>query len=338
MTAHALCIGVANVDVIAHVDTAFLLRHRIEKNTSTLMRSEDLLELIPTLDRPVIVPGGCSANTACGIAAQGIQTRFIGAIHDDSYGAIFREAFKDYGVAFDPVMCADKFTAICLTLVTPDKDRSFVFSPNSASWSVSRFDLPELNPDQETFIYTETNLFRMTAGAERASLLDDLIAKYKNPKHKIILGLIDTEITEKNRQALHQMIKDKSLYMIISNHEELMALFNTHDRDDALKIASGMDQLFITTLGRHGAAIVTPDNIEIMDTRIIPSEEIVDTVGAGDQFAAGVIAALANGKDLKAACAVGAQCAAEVLKMVGARPAIADTTPHSIDPAAQAGA
>lgn len=325
---YVLCIGVANVDVIAHVDTGFLVRNRVDRGTSTLMRSADITRLIAEMDQVQIIPGGCAANTACGIALLGIETEFAGMIHNDEYGRIFRDAFPPYGVRFTPAEHPEKQTSLCLTLVTPDKDRSFVFSPDAASWFLSEDNLPERQENRPLIVYTETNLFRMTSGTTRQSMLHAVIEKYHTPDCRIILNLIDTEITIHHRHAVMELIRHRKLSLILSNGDELCALLSVPDRDEAVEKAQEISretgQVFITTLGKDGAMMITADGVEQISGKGIALEDIIDTVGAGDQFSAGFIAGLAQGKTLREACLDGANKAVEILGMAGARPPIND--------------
>lgn len=320
MNPKIFCIGVANIDVVAPVDTGFLLRNRVDKNTSTLMRSADIMDILKELKDPMVIPGGCAANTACGIATEGIDTTFIGMVHDDDYGRLFQKGFEKYGVHYTPVIHPEKHTAVCLTLVTPDKDRSFVFSPDAASWFLAESHLPERDQSAPLIVYTEANLFRMTAGTTKTSMLHAVLEKYRAPDSKIILNLIDTEITIHHRQAIHNLIRDRQIDIIISNQDELMALFSTVNEEDAAAAAASTGQTFITTLGRDGAYIINDGGILHVKSSPIPLEDIVDMVGAGDQFAAGLISALAKGKTLEHACLDGGIRAANILSVAGARP------------------
>jgi adenosine kinase len=51
-----------------------------------------------------------------------------------------------------------------------------------------------------------------------------------------------------------------------------------------------------------------------------PIARLADTTGAGDLYAAGFLAGLARGADLKACAALGALAAAEIIQHLGARP------------------
>ncbi len=321
MTApYVLCIGVANVDVIAHVDTAFLLRQRVDKGTSTLMRTADLLEVIGGMSDALTIPGGCAANTACGLALEGLETHFIGMIHDDSYGKIFADGFKPYGVRFQPAYHPEKNTSLCLTLVTQDKDRSFVFSPDAASWFLGEENLPDRDPSRPLIVYTESNLFRMSAGTTRQNMLHAVVEKYQGPDTQIILNLIDSEIATHHRQAITDMMNRKAISFIVCNREELMALFSAATIEDAFQAAQESGQKFITTLGKDGAIIIDENRADHIAGTGVALEDIVDTVGAGDQFSAGFIAGLSRGRTLDEACLDGTRKAIEILGLAGARP------------------
>jgi sugar/nucleoside kinase (ribokinase family) len=49
---------------------------------------------------------------------------------------------------------------------------------------------------------------------------------------------------------------------------------------------------------------------------------VIDTTGAGDQFAAGFLYGLSRGRDMRSCARLGAIAAAEVISHYGARPAV----------------
>ena len=73
------------------------------------------------------------------------------------------------------------------------------------------------------------------------------------------------------------------------------------------------------TRSERGAVIVTRDEVHVVDAA--PVDEVVDTTGAGDLFAAGFLFGLTHGYDLGTAARVGAVAAAEIISHLGARPA-----------------
>ena len=98
----------------------------------------------------------------------------------------------------------------------------------------------------------------------------------------------------------------------------MFALYDTDDLDAAIESARAEVDLACITLGIRGSVLVTPDEIvEVEAAEIAP---VVDTTGAGDQYAAGVLFGLARGLDLADAGWLGSLAAAEVISHVGPRP------------------
>jgi len=61
---------------------------------------------------------------------------------------------------------------------------------------------------------------------------------------------------------------------------------------------------------------------EVVEVAAEPVEKVVDTTGAGDLYAAGVLYGLTQGYELSVAGRIGSICAAEVISHYGARPEV----------------
>ena len=77
--------------------------------------------------------------------------------------------------------------------------------------------------------------------------------------------------------------------------------------------------LGIVTRGAAGSVAV--QGAATVTAEAAPIERLVDSTGAGDLFAAGFLAGLARGRDLKTCARLGGLAAAEVIQHIGARPA-----------------
>lgn len=80
-------------------------------------------------------------------------------------------------------------------------------------------------------------------------------------------------------------------------------------------LADRHDKLFVVTLGAHGSrAFHGPQQFQC---NAVPVEEVVDTTGAGDAFAAGFLSRYCHGAGVEASMQHGAQLAATVIAKLG---------------------
>lgn len=320
-TPRITCIGLANVDVIANVSDEFITRHHIAKGASTLFDSCSTGGILGLLDRPAFSPGGCMANTACGIAALGLPVRFVGKTGDDSYAEIFRQGFGLHpNLLFDTRPYSQKMTSTCITLVTPDKDRSFALCQDTAGWFVQPGDLPDLSDGQSHIVYMDSNLAAMKTGADGLSMAEEIVAKYADADVTIILNLTDREIVDDVKTVLLAMIKSGGIAYVIGNMQEVCTLLGVTDFDEAYAGIDALGRTFLVTDGANGVHIVQNGTRTHIPARDLPPSRIVNTLGAGDQFSAGTIAGLAQGMTIEQACAQGVEEAAQILQQLSPRP------------------
>ncbi len=316
--ARVTCIGLANVDVIASVDESFITGHHIARKASTLLDAGTTGSILSKLGNPAFYPGGCAANTACGLAGLDIEATFVGKTGDDIYAKIFRQGFKNESVCFTTPPFTQKMTSTCLTLVTPDKDRSFAFCTDTAGWYLSPADLPDLPGRPDQYVYLESNTAKMPTGGPD-NVLDAAVEKYGNTGIKIIVNLNDRAIVQSAKPVLTGLLK-KDIAFFIGNIDEVYALFDTTDEKTALARALETGRNFAITDGPNGVSIVSGGKIIHLPAIPVDDSLIVNTVGAGDQFAAGFIAGLAWGLDVTDACQTGIETATNIIQEVSARP------------------
>ena len=118
-------IGNAIVDVLAHAEEEFLIRHGLNKGTMTLIDAARATSLYAAMGSGVEVSGGSAGNTIAGIASLGGKAGYIGKVGADELGRIFRHDIRANGVSFEtPVASSTTPTARCLIFVTPDAQRT----------------------------------------------------------------------------------------------------------------------------------------------------------------------------------------------------------------------
>lgn len=311
------CIGLANVDAIATVDDAFLSEHNIAKGASTLLDACTTGMILGKLNKPAFAPGGVAANTACGFADAGLRVNFVGKTGDDIYADIFRDGFAGRDIHIVSRPYAPKMTSTCLTLITPDKDRSFAFCTDTAGWYIFADDLPPATP----YVYMEANTVCMPPDSRSDSLLTAAVAKYEAQGAKIVINLNDREIIMKGHEALTATLK-RDVHFYVSNILEFCALFGTEDAAQAWERARATGRNFAVTDGMNGVRILHDGTTTHVPAADIEQSRVINTLGAGDQFAAGFIAGLIRNKSIEDAARDGIMAATRIIQEQSARPSL----------------
>jgi sugar/nucleoside kinase (ribokinase family) len=106
--------------------------------------------------------------------------------------------------------------------------------------------------------------------------------------------------------------------ILFANEVEICALNGSDDFDASVAAIATKVPLLVCTRGEHGAIAV--ENGVRTEVSAEPVSQLVDTTGAGDLFAAGVFAGIAQGRSMSDCLTMGAVCAAEIISHYGARP------------------
>ena len=134
---------------------------------------------------------------------------------------------------------------------------------------------------------------------------------------KVAITLSDTFVVSRWRSELLEFI-EQSADIVLANEAELGALFETEDFDAASSQLAGMVDVAAVTRGPNGSVVIGGDQRVAVDA--FPVDKVVDTTGAGDQYAAGFLLGLARGLSLEDAGKLGSLAAAEVIAHWGPRP------------------
>ncbi len=307
-------IGNAIVDVIARCEDAFLEQHEMVKGTMRLIDTAQAQRLYDLMGPATELSGGSAANTCAGLASLGASSAFIGKVAGDQLGDIFTHDIRSIGVAFSSrTDGANAPTARSLILVTPDGQRT-MNTFLGASTQLSESDIePELI-GSAGMIYLEGYLF--DAPEARAAFAK--AARIAAAAGRMVsLSLSDTFCVERHRAAFLAFIKG-GVDLVFGNENEVRALYETDDLDDAVSRLRSDCSLAAVTRSENGSLVVTPDDIiEIAPQRV---GQVIDTTGAGDLYSAGFLFGLARQMPLAECGRIASLAAAEVISHVGARP------------------
>ena len=317
-------LGNAIVDVIAAVDDRFLLTHRIAKGAMTLIDEYRAMELHKALAdaRQALsfmheVAGGSCANTMAGLASLGSRGVYVGKVHDDRLGDVFTRSMKGLGVTFTtrPGVTGAP-TASSMIAVTPDGQRS-MNTHLGACRELTPEDVDAAEIAAAAILYIEGYLW--DADAAKAACAK-AIAAARKAERRVALSLSDSFCVGRFRDEFLGLLKS-DIDILFANEDEAKALYEEEDFEAVVKKARSWGGICAITRGEKGCVVIQGGAVHAVPA--VRPARVLDTTGAGDQFAAGFLYGLTHGKGLADCGRLGAMAAAEVISHYGARPEIA---------------
>ena len=278
----------------ALVDKQFLIKDDvlndldIEKGLMTLNSEEEQNEVLTFLRdqnyNQISSCGGSATNSIYAAAALGTTAGFIGKVAQDEDGEIYNADLKDNNIEISNcVTSSDGKTGNCIVLITPDAERTM----NTYLGVSSETKFSEINFHQ----VSSTNLLFMEAyvvtSPDTKDTAEKLIESCHESDIKIALSLSDPGIVAGFKDDLKSWM-DKKIDYLFCNHEEAKTFCGDNNFENLRDCAK---TIFITN-GVNPTIV-----LEEKQTFEIPAYEAkaVDTNGAGDMFAGGVIHGLSEG-------------------------------------------
>jgi sugar/nucleoside kinase (ribokinase family) len=310
-----LGIGNAIVDVIARAEDDVLLAHGMHKGAMTLIDETRARAIYDAMGPAVEISGGSAANTTVGVASLGGRAAFIGKVKDDELGSVFAHDIRAAGVAFaTPPASGGPATARSYILVTPDGERT-MNTYLGAAQNLHPADIDTATVAAAAITYLEGYLWDPRDAKE--AFLKAAAAAHAAGR-TVALTLSDAFCVDRWRDEFRELMRARTIDVLLANESELRSLYQTADFDTALDALRSDARLAVVTRSEKGCVVIAGD--ETHAVAAFPVERIVDSTGAGDLFAAGFLFGLARGRDLATAARIGALAAAEVIQHVGARP------------------
>lgn len=313
-----LTIGNAIVDVIAPAERDFLVREGMTEGIMHLVdaeRSAYLYERMPAERRQI--SGGSSANTAAGVASLGGRAAFVGKVADDDLGDIFADDLRRIGVHYEVSRLRNgPATARCMILLSREGERT-MNTYLGACQLLTPADIREEEIGAATITYMEGYLWDPPE-AKKAFVT---AAHYAHRHERATaFTLSDPFCVNRYREEFLDLMRSKTIDYVFANVEEVKALYQTQNFEEAVRAIAQDAELAAVTMGAEGAMAV--HNGEIVSVPAYPVASVEDVTGAGDLFASGFLLALSRGQDLRVALRMGCLAASEVISHVGARPVL----------------
>ena len=315
-----IAIGNAIVDIIAACDEETLDELQLHRGGMTLVDAAGADRLYDAMGPATEKSGGSAANTLAGLAELGVQCAFIGQVADDQFGKVFahdiRAAGIDFATPMRPTDGSDEEppTGRCLIFVTPDGERTMNTFLGAGQY------LPASALDEETIasaaiLYLEGYLWDPEE-PRRAMRRASEVAREAG--RKIAFTASESFVIERHGDDFRDLIDKDMIDILFVNETELATLTGEFDFDDGFNALAAKVPVLGATRSERGAVAQANGTRAVVAAE--PVDAVIDTTGAGDQFAAGFLSGHAKGAPLEECLKRGAIAAAEVISHYGPRP------------------
>ncbi|WP_316206308.1 MULTISPECIES: adenosine kinase [unclassified Bradyrhizobium] len=310
-----LAIGNAIFDVLVQTDEGFLAKHSMAKGSMTLIDEARAAAIYRDMGPATEMSGGSAANTIVGLASFGARTAYVGKVKDDQIGKLYTHDIRSAGVVFDTLPAADgPATGCTYILVTPDGERTMnTYLGAAQKLTPNDIDAGQIAASRITYLegYLWDPKDAKDAFVKAATIAHDA-------GREVALTLSDAFCVDRYRGEFLDLMRGGTVDIVFANEAELHSLYQTSDFDGALKQLREDATLGIVTRSEKGCVVVSNDGV--ISVPAFSIDNLIDTTGAGDLFAAGFLFGLVRQAGYENAGRLGGLAAAEVIQHIGARP------------------
>lgn len=264
----------------------------LQKAQSELQRSE--------------APGGSVCNTMRALARLGAEAGYIGKIGNDPAGMFYEREIQHAGVT--PFLIRTEGVSGCSTvLVSPDGERTMATFLGPAA-TLTDAEIADEILRQYDCLYIEGYLIA------NEKLFLPVLKRAKNIGLKVALDLSNFNIVTGFKDFLKKVIP-VYVDILFSNDSEASA-YTGLPACEAIDLIANDVEISIVTVGKDGVW-AKQGNRKVHDASI--SRRVVDTTGAGDNFAAGFLYGYSLGISLEQSVRIGSILSANVIETIGAQ-------------------
>lgn len=302
-------VGSPIVDAIAQVENRFVEQIDGDKGGMVLVDATTIKTLIDSLpEAPIKAPGGSAGNTLFTLARLGNHTSFLGKTGNCSEGEFYRQQFAQLGGDSSRFKIGDQANGQCLSLVTPDGERTMRTNLGAAMTlapeEISTTDFEGCNHAhiEGYLLFNEALMMRVLTSAKEAGCT-------------ISLDLASFEVVNATKEILPDILNDY-VDIVFANEEEAEAFTGIQDdyRAMAKKLTRYCD-IAAVKVGAHGSYIAHEGAV----TKVEPmhAAKVIDTTGAGDLWASGFLHGWSNNLSLTKAASIGSILGAAAVQVQG---------------------
>jgi len=300
--------GNALVDVLVRIDDDSLLEKlHLPKGSMQLIQEDTLSEIRKYTSGMKIhrSTGGSAGNTVCALAALGANPGFIGKVGQDETGAFFGDTLRQRGVNALLATC-DLPSGIASTFISTDGERTFGTYLGAAA-TLRAEDLSRKMFAGYNYLYIEGYLL------QDHDLMLRAVQLAKEEGLQVCLDMASYNVVEAERDFFDQLIV-KYVDIVFANESEALAYTGKAPHEALEEIASKCSIAVVKT-GKEGSLV--KKGTEVIQLLPCPVDNVLDTTGAGDFYAAGFMYGLTCGYSLEKCVQISTILATAVIQEIG---------------------
>jgi ribokinase len=324
-----MAIGNALVDHEYVLSDAALEETELTKGNMTLAGIEEQQQLLAYFKLAEIEPskqagGGSAANTMFTFASLGGKPFYACRVGDDDQGAFYLRDLHEAGVATsDKSIHEGGVTGSCVVAVTEDGERTMqTYLGTSSEIVADNVDFDALT--QADWLYIEGYL-AMSESIQPA--MTQLRQQAGIHNAKIAVSFADPAVVKFAKDGLLNMLGNK-VAVIFCNSEEAKLFTDKKQVKAAARALLEYCQIAVVTDGANGAVIAHQPNdeaeVEVYDVATPAVANVIDTNGAGDNYAGAFLYALSQQYSLPECGRLASEISAQVIQQFGPRLASQD--------------
>ena len=305
--------GTALVDVICQVDDSTISALNLTKGSMTLIEESQIQEIRSHFKNPLITSGGSVCNTIHELNYTSHEAAFYGKVSEDEYGQAFIQDLEKASIAYMGVIKKNDLpTGCCNILVSPDGERTMATHIGIGS-QLHPNELSEESLQGIDHIYMESYLWDHDLTKQTLKKVGT-IAKAMNIETS--LSLSDPFCVDRHRDELQSFIEEY-VDLVFCNFDEAKRFAQSETMADVSVFFQSFEKKIAMTTGVEGAYYFHGKSVAHQPAQKIT--HVIDTTGAGDNFAAGFLDQYLLNKTIEEALAQGNARAAEIIQQLGPR-------------------
>ncbi len=303
-----LAIGNALLDTLVQVEESFLATHSLTKGSMSLVSATDIRDLCEGVSHlpSEVSMGGSAGNCARALSRLGGEVGYVGKVGDDVAGRCYIESLNHYNIECRALHNPTEATGECLSLITPDGERTMNTFLGAALTLTAEDITAELFEGYD-LLFVEGYL------VQNPSLISRIFEVARAESKQIAIDLASYNVVEQSLDLLNTLLKER-VSIIFANEAEAEAFTGEGDPMKAAEILSQRCDISVVKVGAKGSIIITEDEvIEVGAT----DHQRRDTTGAGDYFAGGFLRGYCAGESLIKSAQMGSIAGGAIIEVMG---------------------